>query len=87
MIGGVGDPDILQHDGIDPELGHIWQKIHLPWPLGAETQTLAAAFGYELTNERHTIGAKISESAHLPDNLEELTDDEVERLLQKLIKD
>ncbi len=79
LIAGPGDPDILQHDGIDPELGHIWRKIKLPWPLQQKTQALAAVFGYELPNE--------STQADLPDELADLSDDEVDALLRQLMED
>jgi phthiocerol/phenolphthiocerol synthesis type-I polyketide synthase E len=48
MIGGPGDFDIFQHDGIDPTLGEIWRTISLPRPLEEYTQYLAAQFNYEL---------------------------------------
>ncbi len=87
MIAGPGDPDILQHDGIDPELAHIWQKIRLPQPLRVETQTLAAVFGYELPNEGQTKAEKFSEISKLPDNLEDLSDAEVDALLRQLMEE
>ena len=48
MITGTGDPNILQHDRIDPTLGERWQHIMLPHQLGSEARRLAAEFGYEL---------------------------------------
>lgn len=48
MIGGPGDFDIFQHDGIDPTLGEIWRTISLPRPLEEVTRHLAAQFNYEL---------------------------------------
>jgi phthiocerol/phenolphthiocerol synthesis type-I polyketide synthase E len=48
MIGGPGDFDIFQHEGIDPTLGEIWRTISLPRPLEEYTQYLAAQFNYEL---------------------------------------
>jgi hypothetical protein len=48
MIGGPGDPDIFQHDQIEPHLGEIWRDINLPRPLAQETRHLAVQFNYEL---------------------------------------
>lgn len=48
MIGGPGDPDIFQHDQIEPHLGEIWRDIILPRPLTEETRRLAVQFNYEL---------------------------------------
>jgi hypothetical protein len=85
MIAGPGDPDILQHDGIDPALGQIWRNIKLPWPLQPETQTLAAVFGYELPNEGK-IETEEFLGIQLPENLEELSDAEVDTLLRQLME-
>lgn len=48
MIGGPGDPDIFQHDQIDPQLGEIWRDIILPRPLTKETGRVAAQLNYGL---------------------------------------
>ncbi|GAB4215713.1 MAG: hypothetical protein OHK0022_55960 [Roseiflexaceae bacterium] len=48
MITGIGDPNILEHSAIDPQLGQAWRQIKLPHRLGAEAARLAEAYGYEL---------------------------------------
>ena len=51
MIDGLGDPNILNHNGIDPELGEVWKKISLPYKLSDEACSLAEQFNYYLPNE------------------------------------
>jgi hypothetical protein len=51
MIDGVGDPNLHEHDRIEPELGDAWRRIRLRRPLGAEARALAEELGYELPNE------------------------------------
>ncbi len=51
MIDGVGDPNLHEHDRIEPELGDAWRRIRLRGRLGAEARALAEELGYELPNE------------------------------------
>ncbi len=51
MIDGVGDPNLHEHDRIEPELGDAWRRIRLRNPLGPEARALAEELGYELPNE------------------------------------
>jgi acyl transferase domain-containing protein len=51
MIDGVGDPNLHEHDRIEPELGDAWRRIRLRSRLGAEARALAEELGYELPNE------------------------------------
>jgi hypothetical protein len=51
MIDGIGDPNLHEHDRIEPELGDAWRRIRLRRPLGAEARALAEELGYELPNE------------------------------------
>jgi len=51
MIDGVGDPNLHEHDRIEPELGDAWRRIRLTRRLGPEACALAAELGYELPNE------------------------------------
>ncbi|MBV5260703.1 alpha/beta fold hydrolase [Synechococcus moorigangaii CMS01] len=51
---GVGDPNFLQHKGIDPHLAEKWRSIQLPHRLQAHTIDLAQSFGYELPQETKT---------------------------------
>jgi len=48
MITGIGDPNILEHSAIDPQLGEAWRQIVLPHQLGEPARRLAAEYGYEL---------------------------------------
>ncbi|HET9316133.1 MAG TPA: SDR family NAD(P)-dependent oxidoreductase, partial [Vicinamibacteria bacterium] len=48
---GIGDPNLLDHDSIDPSLGDAWRAIRLPRGLSPETCRLARELGYELPNE------------------------------------
>lgn len=51
MIDGVGDPNLHEHDRIEPELGEAWRRIRLRRRLGPEARALAEQLGYELPNE------------------------------------
>ena len=53
MIDGVGDPNLHEHDRIEPELGDAWRRIRLRRRLGPEARALAEQLGYELPNEVH----------------------------------
>lgn len=48
---GVGDPNFLHHQQIDPELANKWQQITLPHALKPATVELASKFHYELPQE------------------------------------
>jgi hypothetical protein len=48
MMGGIGDPNILTHTGIDPTLADKWREVTLPRRLDPGTKQLAQQFGYEL---------------------------------------
>lgn len=47
----IGDPNFLNHDRIEADLGDAWKKITLPRPLGPAAQHLAGAFQYELPGQ------------------------------------
>jgi hypothetical protein len=51
MITGIGDPNIIYHDRIDPQLGTAWKTIKLPHLLGRPARELALQLGYELPAE------------------------------------
>lgn len=80
MIGGLGDPNILQHTGIDAQLSEAWKKINWPRLLDASTQQLVARLGYELPKGGSPVGA----TAELLANLGNLSDEEVREMLQQL---
>ena len=47
----LGDPNFLNHQQIDAQLGAKWQKIKLPSGLGTYSQQLAQQLKYELPQE------------------------------------
>ncbi len=51
MIDGVGDPNLHEHERIEPALGEAWRTIRLPRPLGPEARALAERLGYDLPHE------------------------------------
>jgi acyl transferase domain-containing protein len=51
MIDGIGDPNLHEHDRVEPALGDAWRRIRLRNPLGAEARAIAAELGYELPRE------------------------------------
>ncbi|MFQ5615871.1 MAG: sulfotransferase, partial [Anaerolineales bacterium] len=83
MIAGPGDPDIFQHDRINPELGEVWKKIRLPRTLLESTINLASEFNYELPQE--TSESTLADSQDLIANLAQLSDEEVDALLRKIM--
>jgi acyl transferase domain-containing protein len=51
MIDGVGDPNLHEHERIEPALGEAWKTIVPPRPLGAEARALAERLGYDPLRE------------------------------------
>ncbi len=90
MIGGPGDPDVFEHDKIDGSLGETWKKIKLPRPLSDFSQQVAAELNYELPVESSKSAAENDEmdqsnAKKLLANLEDLSDKEVDTLLNNLV--
>ncbi|MDJ0634241.1 MAG: alpha/beta fold hydrolase [Xenococcaceae cyanobacterium MO_188.B29] len=54
----LGDPNFLNHQTIDAQLGETWRKIKLPSLLGTTAQQIARQLNYELPQE-----AAVSSSA------------------------
>ncbi|MEB3226013.1 MAG: alpha/beta fold hydrolase, partial [Synechococcus sp.] len=52
---GVGDPNFLQHQGIDPSLAEKWRSIELLHRLQGPTINLAHRFRYELPQDDKII--------------------------------
>ena len=50
----LGDPNFLNHQKIDAQLGSSWQEIKLPNNLGTYSQQLARQLKYELPQESNT---------------------------------
>lgn len=48
MRDGLGDPNFLEHDKIDANLGNIWKSIKLSKPISRSCRSLAASLEYEL---------------------------------------
>ncbi|MCA9954557.1 MAG: sulfotransferase, partial [Anaerolineales bacterium] len=94
MMGGIGDPNILTHTGIDPTLADTWREITLPRRLDMSTRQLAEQFGYELPDnykawegERplSTTDAN-SETKQAEINVDDLSDDDVAAMLSQLLE-
>jgi hypothetical protein len=81
MMGGLGDPNIMGHKGIDKNLGEAWKKIDWPRPLDATTVTVAERLGYELPR-RTVVGRARAEE--LLANIDQLSDEQVASLLAEL---
>lgn len=48
MRDGLGDPNFLDHDGIDPNLANAWKNVKLTRPLNRSCRLLTAALDYEI---------------------------------------
>ena len=55
----VGDPNFLQHQKIDSELGEAWRNIQLPVKLGTLSCQVATHFNYELPQETTTTDVHV----------------------------
>jgi hypothetical protein len=86
MMGGLGDPNILQHKGIDKDLGEAWRRIEWPRALDPGTRALAERLGYELPSAAAPAPAPAGRerAAELLANLDQLSDDQVAALLAEL---
>lgn len=95
MITGIGDPNILQHDNVDAQLGEVWRKIRLPHQLGLPARELAEVFGYELPAEQaptivedgleNLIDMTDADTlAQMMQHIEQLSPEEAQKLLNKL---
>ena len=80
MIGGLGDPTILQHNGIEANLSEAWKKIKWPRRLDRSTQQLVTRLGYELPVPQ----APLTADEQLLTNVDQLSDDQVLEMLRQL---
>ncbi|MFL5351290.1 SDR family NAD(P)-dependent oxidoreductase [Archangium sp.] len=97
MMGGLGDPNIMQHKGIDKGLGESWKKIKWPRPLDPTTLEIVARLGYEVEQSAAAVkpaaapAAKPAptkeEAERLLANLDQLSDEQVAELLAVLEAD
>jgi len=78
MTGGLGDPNIFQHNQVDASLADTWKKIHLPHHLDPSTVALARQLGYDLPEE---AVAGLAE----PAEVDKLSADEVTAMLSELM--
>ena len=96
MMGGLGDPNILQHSRIDPGLGEAWKKIAWPRALDASTLALMTRLGYAVAEmgesrsparprtETPPMPASAKEAERLLANLDQLSDEQVAALLEQM---
>ncbi len=82
MAGGIGDPNIFKHKSINPQRGEAWRSISLPRYLDESTRRVAAQLSYELPGEQ----AAPTSEALPPTNLDGLSDEEVDRMLNELLE-
>jgi acyl transferase domain-containing protein len=88
MLGGLGDPNIMQHNRIEADLAEAWKKVRWPRPLDASTRELCARLGYEIADDpapppaaRHDDAA---EAERLLTGLDQMSDEQVAALLAEL---
>lgn len=93
MMGGIGDPNILTHTGIDPTLADTWREITLPRRLDMSTRQLAEQFGYELPDnykawegERPLPTTDTATTKQEEINVDDLSDDDVAAMLSQLLE-
>lgn len=87
MMGGLGDPNILLHQRIDPSLGEVWKHLKFPRALDASTQELAQQLGYTLP-ELDSVPTVVPDAgAEASANLDGLSDEDVYRLLNDMLEE
>ena len=91
MIDGDGDPNIVNHEALDPNLADAWEKIKLPIKLSERTQLLAQKFNYQLPNDSlHLQSGEINAYEKVSqkmindeiDNLKNLSNEELDEMLK-----
>jgi hypothetical protein len=93
MAGGIGDPNIFRHERINPERGEAWKTVKLPRYLDETTKRLALQFGYDLFGDTEQSGGESLPSGpgrqsaeQAPFDTTDLSDEEVDRMLKKLLE-
>jgi NAD(P)-dependent dehydrogenase (short-subunit alcohol dehydrogenase family)/acyl carrier protein len=92
MMGGLGDPNLLQHNRIEPDLGEAWKRIKWPRPLDPSTRELVTRLGYEVPEvapppprrEAPPAPAAAAKAEELLANLDQLSDEQVAALLAEM---
>ncbi len=80
MIIGDGDPNILNHDDIDPGLASAWQELSFQPKLDPATIELATQYQYPLSLETRSSDSRNAES----DLIEVLNEEDLDDLLSQL---
>jgi len=90
MMGGLGDPNFLQHTKIDADLGESWKRIQWPRRLDPATRAIVDKLGYEVPDapakgaSAAPAATDAEEAERLLANINDLTDDQVAALLGQL---
>jgi phthiocerol/phenolphthiocerol synthesis type-I polyketide synthase E len=89
MLGGLGDPNILQHTRIEGERSDSWKRIQWPRALDASTRALATRLGYELPEaapvpKKAPAAGGEARAEQLLENLDNLSDEQVAALLAEM---
>ncbi len=87
MLSGPGDPDIVTHDTIVQKKGEEWKRVRLPHKLEEETLSLAGKFRYSPSPETAFGSASSLEVEIEGLDVDSLTDEEVDRLLEQLLEE
>ncbi|RKH14639.1 acyltransferase domain-containing protein [Corallococcus sp. CA053C] len=83
MMGGLGDPNILQHQGIEKKLGESWKRIKWPRAFDASTHAVIERLGYSVEGATPAaVPAAATLSAPAPK--QKLTPAEAEKLLENM---
>ena len=86
MLGGLGDPNILQHSAIDPALAERWRLAQPPRALSAAAVEVAAQLGYSLHESTEPSGP-VDPAAALSSLLADAPDDAADQAWDTLYDD
>ncbi|RYZ41729.1 MAG: acyltransferase domain-containing protein [Myxococcaceae bacterium] len=92
MMGGLGDPNILQHQGIEKKLGESWKRIKWPRAFDASTHAVIERLGYSVEGATPAPTPALAapeakkkltaaEAEKLLENMDQLSDEQVAELL------
>ena len=84
MMGGLGDPNILRHQQIDPKLADVWKSIQLPRPLDSGTIEIAKRLGYEVNElQGDSAGMELSmDELDLNEIIEGMSDEDMNSIFE-----
>ncbi|TSC32697.1 type I polyketide synthase [Corallococcus sp. Z5C101001] len=83
MMGGLGDPNILQHQGIEKKLGESWKRIKWPRAFDASTHAVIERLGYSVEGAT-PAPAPVAAQVATPATKEKVTAAEAEKLLENM---